>query len=287
MMWADSWLVGADGVHGSGDGTDWEMVGGQGYPVNDLIRQPRRLVCATSWGLWEVEGDTSRWVQLHDETLTEVLAIAPAAGDPGVVAVSAYGLAFGQRERHGATRWRSRADGLSPNERFGNAVLAQPDAPGHWLVGTEDGVLMYSEADDVWHRTDLRGRPCRALLHALDCLWAGTDGGGIWHSADGSTWERAGTGLGGATVFSLCATGDRILAGTLEGICVGDGDSEWRQLGPSLLVSAIAAHPADGGPWLAGATPGGMWRSDDAGDQWHQVGDFDTVRAIVTPEATA
>lgn len=284
MDWADSWLLGGDGLHRSSDGTDWETVGGQGYPVNDLIRQPRRLVCATLWGLWEIDGDRPRWVQLHDETLTEVLAIAPAAGDPGVVAVSAYGLAFGRRGEGGVTRWRSRSDGLSPNERFSNAVLAQPDAPGHWLVGTENGVLIYSEADGVWHRTDLTGRPCRALLQAFDSLWAGTDEGGIWRSVDGTSWQRAGTCLDSATVFSLSATADRILAGALQGICVGDGDSAWRQLGPSLLVSAIAAHPDAYGPWLAGATPGGLWRSDDAGDHWHQVGGFDTVRAIVPPE---
>ncbi|HIC69001.1 MAG TPA: hypothetical protein EYO90_05670 [Candidatus Latescibacteria bacterium] len=159
--------------------------GGHGYPVNDLIRQPRRLLCAALWGLWEVESDDARWIQLHDETLTEVLAIAPASGDPGVATVSAYGLAFGQRGVHGATRWRSRSDGLSLNERFSNALLAQPYAPGQWLVGTENGVLVYAEADDCWQTTNLTGRPCRALLHAFGYLWAGTDQGGIWRSEDG------------------------------------------------------------------------------------------------------
>jgi len=282
--WANSWLLGANGLHRSRDGADWEATGGHGYPVNDLIREPRRLVCATLWGLWEINGERERWVQLHDETLTEVLAIAPAAGDPGVVAVSAYGLAFGQRGEHGATRWRSRSDGLKPNERFSSAVLARPAGPGEWLVGTENGVLVYSEADNCWQRTDLEGRPCRALLHAFDSLWAGTDEGGVWRSNDGFSWQRAGAGLDNDTVFSLSATADRILAGSLRGICVGDGDSSWRRLGPSLLVSAIVAHSDVDGPWLAGATPGGLWRSDDAGEHWHQVGDFDSVRVIVPPE---
>jgi hypothetical protein len=128
--WTHSWLLGADGLHRSCDAKHWEAAGGHGYPVNDLIRQPRRLVCAALWGLWQIDDDQPRWIQLHDETLTEVLAIAPTAGDPGVVAVSAYGLAFGRRGEHGATRWQSRSDGLSLNERFSNAVLAQPDVPG-------------------------------------------------------------------------------------------------------------------------------------------------------------
>jgi hypothetical protein len=282
--WTNSWLLGADGLHRSRDGAEWEVIGGHGYPVNDLIRQSGRLVCATLWGLWEVGWERPRWVQLHDETLTEVLAIAPTAGDPGVVAVSAYGLAFGRRGEHGATRWRSCSDGLSPNERFSSTVLARPDAPEEWLVGTENGVLIYSEVDDCWHRTDLKGRPCRALLHAFDCLWAGTDEGGVWRSADGYSWQRAGAGFDSGTVFSLSATADRILAGSLRGICVGDGDSSWQRHGPSLLVSAIAAHPDVDGPWLAGATPGGLWRSDDVGEHWRQIGGFDSVRVIVPPE---
>jgi len=285
--WTRSWLLGANGLHRSRDADHWEEAGGHGYPVNDLIRQPRRLVCAALWGLWEVHGDDSRWIQLHDETLTEVLAIAAATGDPGVVTVSAYGLALGRRVEHGATRWQSRSDGLSLDERFSNAVLAQPNAPGHWLVGSEDGVLVYAEADDRWHRTDLTGRPCRALLHAFGYLWAGTDEAGIWRSKDGFSWKRAGTGLEDGTIFVLCATRDRILAGTLQGVCVGDGGGAWRRLGPRLLVSALAPHPDRDGPWLAGATPGGLWRSDDAGERWRQILGFDTVRVIMPPEADA
>ena len=136
-------------------------------------------------------------------------------------------------------------------------------------------------------RTDLTGRPCRALLHAFDHLWAGTDDGGVWRSADGFSWRRVGTGLESGTVFALSANAYRILAGTLHGICVGVGDGAWQRLGPRMLVSALAAHPEPAWPWLAGATPAGLWRTDDAGERWRQIGDFDTVRVIMAPEATA
>jgi len=285
--WANLWLVGANGLHLSHDSIQWSAAGGGGHLVTDLICQPHRVLCATMAGLWQIDRDSPKWRQLHDETLTEVLAIAPDEGEPGVVAASPYGLAFGQPGEHGATRWQSRAEGLSLNERFSNTVLAHPEIPGSWIVGNEDGVMIYAASQDRWDRTDLAGLPCRALLFAHNCLWAGTDGGGVWRSADGNTWRRAGTGLDTDSVFTLVATGERILAGTLQGICVGNGTSTWQRSGPGLLVSAVAAHSDEGGPWLAGATPGGLWRSDDGGRHWHQMGDFDTVRVILAPEKRA
>lgn len=284
--WARCWLLGADGLHRSLDGTDWEEIARSGYPVQDLVREPGRVLCATLWGLWEVTSPTSPWIQLHDETLTEVMSIAPHPAHPGVAAVSVYGLSFGQLGKHGATRWQSHAEGLTLNERFSNALLALPGTEGQWLVGTEQGVLIYDETADYWQRTELTRYPCRALLHAHGRLWAGTDGGGVWRSTDGGSWQRAGTTLDEESIFALGATTDHILAGTLRGICVGDGASRWQRSGPALLVSAVAAHPNGEGPWLAGATPGGLWRSDDAGARWHQVGDFHTVRVIMPPEET-
>jgi hypothetical protein len=281
----DGWLVGANGLHHSLDGSQWSAAGGGGHLVTDLVRQPSGLLCATLAGVWQVSKDSSQWLQLHDETLTEVFGIALRA-DQGLVAVSPYGLAFSQPAEHGATRWRSRADGLRLNERFSNALLAHPDVPGDWVVGTEDGVRIYGAHQDQWRRTELSGLPCRALLHAHGFLWAGTDGGGIWRSEDGDSWRRAGTGLDSDSVFSLCATEDRLLAGTLRGICSGDGDGAWQRSGPSLLVSAVAAQLDGAGAWLAGANPGGLWCSHDSGKHWRQVGEFDTVRAIMAPERT-
>lgn len=285
--WTQGWLVGARGLHHSHNGTDWTLAGGRGYPVHDLIRVPGSLYCATMWGVWHVEAALP-WRQLHDETLTEVLGIAlndcdPQVEENGLAAVSPYGLAFSEPGEHGATRWHSQEHGLSLNERFSSALLADADAPGQWIVGTEAGVLIWDSASGQWLRTNLTGLPCRALLRARGSLWAGTDGGGVWRSIDGVTWQRAGTGLDNDSVFSLAAAGERILVGTLRGICVGDGDTTWQRSGPSLLISAVAAHPTQGGLWLAGAFPGGLWRSDDSGCGWRQVGDFDSVHRIMAP----
>lgn len=291
--WTQDWLVGATGLHHSSDGEVWAPAGGEGYPVKDIIRVRDALLCSTLWGAWHVAAQSRRWRQLHDETLTEVLGIAlnpaatPADG-PGLVAVSPYGLAMSRAGEHGATRWNHHDSGQVLDERFSSAVLAHPTAPGQWIIGTEAGVLIFDGAETgagtgTWLRTNLAGLPCRALIQARDMLWAATDGGGVWCSVDGSNWATAGTGLETASVFSLATAQGQLLAGTLHGICSGDGESPWHRSGPSLLVSAVAAHPEADGLWLAGATPGGLWRTEDAGRRWCQVGDFDTVHRIMAP----
>lgn len=285
--WGRDWLIASHGIWRSADGVDWERTGAFGYPVKAVLRQPHRLVVGAMWGLFEVLTGSARFTQLHDETLTEILALAPTSGDPGVVAASPYGIAWGQRGDLGATRWTSRSDSLSINERFSNAILADPTSPGRWLVGTEAGVLAYGEDGNGWERTSLTGTPCRALLRANDRFWAATDDRGVWHSADGLSWSRAGSGLDDGAVFALAPAGpDRLLAGTLEGVCVGDGRSTWRRLGPRILVSVLASHPRQHDLWLAGACPGGLWRSEDAGDSWRQRGNFDSVMAILPPEGS-
>ena len=283
--WGSTWLIASHGIWQSTDGADWERTGAFGYPVKAVPRQPHRLVVGAMWGLFEVLPGNARFTQLHDETLTEILALAPTSGDPGIVAASPYGISWGERGKLGATRWKSRSDPLSINERFTNTLLADPTHPGRFLVGTEAGALVYGEEDDRWERTSLTGAPCRALLHTGGRFWAGSDDRGVWHSADGLSWSQAGNGLETSAVFALATAGpDRLLAGTLEGVWVGDGRGTWRRLGPRTLVSALASHPRDHDLWLAGARPGGLWISEDAGDSWRQNRNFDSVRAILPPE---
>ena len=280
----NAWVVGANGLYWSADGTTWERLGKYTYPAKAVLRQAHRTVVGAMWGLWEVRPDSATWTQLHDETLTEILALGAAQGDPGVVAGSSYGISWGERGEHGATRWVSRSDDLGVDERFTNALLADPAADGRWLVGTEAGVLVYSEGDDEWERTSLMGSACRALISAFGGLWAAADDRGVWRSDDGLSWHRAGSGLDRTSVFALAPTADgRLLAGTLQGVCVGDGRGSWSRLGPRTAVGSVAAHPRDE-VWIAGTRPGGLWRTEDGGTSWGQTGGFDSVRVVMAPE---
>ena len=277
------WLVGTKGglLKGNLDG-NWEKVGDYNFRMTSIVRSAERVVVGVGSGLWEVDMSGGMWKQLHDETLTEVLAVDAIPGDPGIVAASAYGIATGERDEMGAVRWNFWSDDLLINERFSNAVLVIDNE--RWLVGTEGGILVAEDGGKNWTHTSLSGTPVRGLCRALGSFWVGTDERGIWRSEDGVNWRQAGRGLDQGTVFSLTESGGRIVAGSLEGIVVGDGEGNWQRLGPRMLMAAVAADPADDSVWLAGGDPGGLWITRDAGETWQQMGVPATIEAILAPE---
>jgi hypothetical protein len=281
----NTWLVGAGGLFRGRDSVIWERIGSNQALLTSIIREPDRLVVGAGIGsgLYEWRGG-DRWIQLHDETVTEVLALARIAGDPGIVVGSPYGIAIGQRDETGAARWTHCSDGLRVNERFTNAILVDPHDTVRWLVGTEAGVLIATESGAQWERTSLTGMPVRALRHAMGTFWAGTDDHGIWRSTDGLRWNRAGRGMEDATVYALTESDGRIIAGTRHGAAVGDGQGAWTRLGPRMLTTAVAAHPTESSLWLSGANPGGLWCTNDNGATWCQIGGFTHVMAILAPE---
>lgn len=275
------WQVGASGLFVGSPGKGWKPVGAYAYPVNGIAQIEQGRVLGTETGCWCVPTGGGRWVQWHDETLTSVLGLAVAPVGVGIVAASAYGIATAQADASGMPRWIWHSDELGVNARYSNAILADPADALRWLVGTEAGVLVREHAEGRWVYTSLMDRPVRALCCAAGAFWAGTDGGGIWRSVDGVTWQRAGTGLDDATVYALAWTGDRLLAGLEGGLAVGDGAGCWTPLGPKLRVRTVGAG-AD--VWLAGANPGGLWFSDDAGRKWRKTGEFVSVRTVAPQE---
>ena len=282
--WDGVWLAGERGLFVSDDAREWRRLGPYEYPIKGVLRQEDRLVLAAEWGLWEVRPGAGRpgeeyWTQLHDETLTEVLALAVDQGDPGVAAASPYGVALGVRQESGAVRWRSLTEGLAPDRRYSNALAAGPGA-GEWLVGNEAGVLLV-DAGGAVREADLPATPVRALLRHDGLYWAGSDAAGVWCSEDGLRWRRHGAWSWGA-VFCLAVADGRLLAGSEAGVVRAEADGGWMRCGPRTLAAALAAQP--GGAWLMGASPGGLWRSDDAGETWEQTGQLRNVRLVLAPE---
>lgn len=288
------WIVGSDGIfRGGADKADgaWTRLGRFEYGINCLIRYGSGFAAGCANGIYEVDPATGAWKQMHDETVTEVLAAAATGGDAGIVVACPLGVATARRRRGGPSdgtlAWDFRSMGLPLNERYGNALAPDPRTPGRFLSGSEAGVLSYTDGGARVERTGLSGFPVRALLYSGGGFWAGTDEHGVWRSGDGLTWRRAGRGADDATVFALAPCGDgkdlRFLCGAMDGLYVGDGEGRWERTGPSLSVTAVAADRA-AETWAIGGSPGGLWFSADRGARWRQSGPFGNVGALLAPE---
>lgn len=289
----DSWLVGSRGLAFGRPPRDWTRAGARRHPVLSLCRAESAIYVGVTGGLWEVRGD--RWIQRHDETLTEVLAVCLAPRDPArpaVVAGSPYGVATPAPDRDGAWRWSFVDEGLSPDERFTSCLLPDPVDRDLVWVGTEAGLFSLDLGARRVRPTNLSGTPVRALAAARGSLWAGTDLRGVWRRFPDGSWKPAGSRMDAGGIFSLAAAGDgAIMAGTSRGIAVGDGEGPWRLCGPRVLVSALAVGPSEvggaGEAWLAGASPGGLWYSTSRGEEWASIPGHAYVRALAGPPARA
>src|SRR5262245_50081695 len=136
----------------------------------------------------------------------------------------------------------------------------------------------------IWDRTARAGTPSNDPLTETDIimptLFVATNGLSIWTSTDlGETLARMPTSTAlysGSRVWALLETPAGLLAGTDSGIYRWDaGNSRWLGL-PSprdvQLVTALAMSPADPAIILAGTQPGALYRSEDAGQSWTNLG---------------
>lgn len=273
------WLVGSNGLFCGALQEGWAKVGPAAFPVNAILPRASSVVVGVEGGLWEVRDE--RWIQWHDETMTLVLGLAATDVDLGVVVASAYGIATGSLDENHVPRWQWYSDVLNVNARYSNTVVVDPSDSQRCLVGTEAGVWVCEKWKARWHASSLADCPVRSLIWSQDVFWAGADRGGVWRSVDGVDWQQAGAGLEDVPVYSLAWADDRFIAGTEKGIAVGDGSGDWRLVGPTVRMRAINASDS---VWLAGASPGGLWFSENRGQSWQKTGNFNRVQAIVAVE---
>jgi hypothetical protein len=94
-------------------------------------------------------------------------------------------------------------------------------------------------------------------------LFAGTDSGGVFRSADnGVTWVNASSGMIGANVNAFAASGSNLFAGTDQsGVFISvDSGATWTQVNTGLKYFSIFSLAISGEDLFAGTMGGGIWR---------------------------
>jgi len=181
-------------------------------------------------------------------------------------------------EDSGGAWWRA-----TPKELVVNALIVQPG--GTIILGTEGaGVLQSSDRGRTWTATNTGFSErfvSRLLFDAAGrrlvvAVWGTPRYGGVFVSSGvRGPWIRLGQGLDGRQVLSLAFLGDRILAGTDDGIFDWAPEAaDWTRLPTHLdgqevhpRVTGLLALPPHR---LLAATSNGVIRSPDGGETWTQ-----------------
>jgi hypothetical protein len=125
-----------------------------------------------------------------------------------------------------------------------------------------------------WIRTSgpYTGQVCCFAVSSTK-LFAGTDGGGVFLSADdGSSWSSVNTGCTNTRVWSLAISGTYLFGGTLGGIFLSTNNgTSWSAASTGLANTSVHALVVSGSNLFAGTFGGGIFLSSNSGTSWTEI----------------
>jgi len=176
----------------------------------------------------------------------------------------------------------------APGGRVLAAIGGDPGAagPATGLWWTDDAGATWSPAAGK-----LDGVQVNALAAGPAALWAAGPAGAVFTSADGATWESAGTAGRAVTALAVDAAGTVYAATADAGVLRRDAGGAWSTAAgglPAGPVRALAAAPdggmvaatAQGAWWLAAGAP--AWTAWSAG-----LASLDVIALAVLPDGRA
>lgn len=276
-------------------GSSWELAveGLDDLAVRDLVLDAEGgPVAAAGTGVYRLDLDAGRWSRTGDQDLPSVVtALATVPGRSQVLYAGTARHAVWRSENGGAT-WRRIFNGVALRAVVSLAVPAdEPDtlhavgaassACTGGLPGEAPGVYTTRDGGEEWYLTswDTSGRPFYAAAAIGDTLYYGTSRGLAIHRGSLSL----GYGLEDEVVSEILGDPfhqDRILAASYR-LWVGPRfqlglyHPKWREIGRGLpereRLTALAADRQRPGVFYAGTDFGGLHRSFDGGETWHEV----------------
>ncbi|MEV4255966.1 hypothetical protein AB0J52_22645 [Spirillospora sp. NPDC049652] len=288
----------SDGYHGlytTTNGRGYRPIGVPSETATNLLttRDARGRELLVSTGIWDlfhtplptgkVTPATRRWARVTSDTLHAYPKIGVSAKDPRTVwRAEENGLATGiYRSADGGASWTRNsviASGGNPT-----ALLVHPADPRRVLVlyFSFDGWRMRGSEDDgaTWWTAELPDAPYASLAgdpSDPQRIWVGTRRG-LMRSDDGGRTLTSLTTDPSPRVFVDPRDPKRVLAGGSDLRLSTDGGATFRTVQPAVggTLGQVVADPRRPrtlyAAW-AGEDRTGVWRSDDAGITWRDIG---------------
>ncbi|MBK8609814.1 MAG: hypothetical protein IPL84_07660 [Chitinophagaceae bacterium] len=171
---------------------------------------------------------------------------------------------------NGAT-WVSKSAGLS--DLRGSGVL-HVDTKLFYVGPT--GVFVSTNQGDSWNAAGLSGTDVRSIAAINNTLFAGTNGAGIYKSADwGANWVAVNNGLGSSTNFrAIESKGNTLFAAGPTGTGVyrsTDLGANWTLLAGGLASGSYRGFASNNDLIVAGSFGAGVFYSKDDGNNWTEI----------------
>lgn len=163
-----------------------------------------------------------------------------------------------------------RGDGADLGPRPDALIWASSELNGVALVARDDGLWRSNDHGATWTKAGIVGGVYAFVDGHAEYILAGTEAGLRVSTDLGDQWEPINDPVAAVTVFSFGRDGDRIYAGTAEGLFRSQDGLRWAKTlsryDTDVPVWRIAVDPHwDDGLWVTG--PVGILRSDDGGEQ--------------------
>jgi len=170
---------------------------------------------------------------------------------------------------NGAT-WVSKSAGVT-NLLSSGIVYATP----YLILVGPSGVFKSSDSGESWTTAGLGGTDVRCVAAINSSIFVGTNGSGLYTSADwGVNWTAINNGLTGTNFRAIEAKGTTLFAGGQTGSGAFksiDNGVNWSLIGGGLPTSSFRGFASNDAMIVAGAWGGGVFYSLDNGDSWDEI----------------
>jgi photosystem II stability/assembly factor-like uncharacterized protein len=255
-----------------------------GLPNEDIVKLVHapwgRVYALTASGaLYATSDDNRNWYPSQSGCSG---AITSLAVDPVQSWVLYAGTAGGGlcKSASAGLSWAAANTGVT--QPYINAVWIHPSSPATVLAGSIDRVYRSVDAGQTWQSIQ-NGLPTGVVSHLQgsgSTVLALVAGKGLYRSTDGgSTWSGANTTADVATASALWQSPEQpaltLLGTPSRGVLLStDGGAQWRESseGMNLFVRSLSIDSDTPERVYAASLGGGLFRSDDAGAHWRNMG---------------
>lgn len=165
--------------------------------------------------------------------------------------------------------FRGEAQWGQTNGLTGQTVYSFAASGSNVLAGSDSGIYLSTDNGLGWIRIKKTNSPAISFAVTGSLIFVGTAGSGVLSSSDtGKTWH--GDSLDHSTVYSFAMHDSTIFKGTDYGALRSvDSGKTWQ----SALLGGVSVTCliADSAGIIAGTGGGGLFRTFDDGNSWHQI----------------